>query len=149
MEKTLVLIKPDALQRGLCGEIIKRLEQKGLKPVGIKLMQMSREMAAQHYREHRGKDFFENLVRFISSSPLIAMVWEGPGAIFLVRSLMGATDPQKAAPGTIRGDLAVFTGCNLVHGSDSPESAEREINLFFQEEEVLDYSLALSSWIKG
>jgi len=149
LEKTLVLIKPDAVQRGLSGEIFSRLERKGLKLAAMKLMQMTEEMAAEHYREHQGKDFFHNLINFITSGPLIAMVWQGTGAISLVRSLMGATDPSKASPGTIRGDLAVFTGSNLVHGSDSPESAAREISLFFKEEEILDYQLTLSSWIEG
>ncbi len=149
MERTLVLIKPDAVQRGLSGEIIKRLEKKGLKPVAMKMMQMSREMAVKHYGEHEGKSFFESLVNFITSGPLVAMVWEGHGAISLVRTLMGPTDPQEAPPGSIRGDLAVFTGNNLIHGSDSPESAAREIELFFAEDEILDYDLALSSWIKG
>ncbi len=149
MEKTLVLIKPDAVQRGYCGEIISRLERKGLKVVAAKMIQMSREMASKHYQEHEGKSFYESLINFITSGPVVAMVWEGPGAVTLVRALMGATDPQKADPGTIRGDLAVFTGNNLIHGSDSPESAEKEINLFFEPEEILDYEMSLSSWING
>ncbi len=149
MEKTLVLIKPDAVQRRLSGEIINRLERKGLKLTAMKLMQMSREMAMEHYQEHEGKSFFESLVNFITSSPLIAMVWEGTGAVSLVRQLMGETDPQKASPGTIRGDLAIFTGTNLVHGSDSVESAEREIKLFFAEDELLEYHLSLTPWVEG
>jgi len=149
MEKTLVLIKPDAVQRGLSGEVFCRLERKGLKLVAMKFMQMTEEMAAEHYKEHQGKSFYPSLVNFITSGPVIAMVWQGPGAISLVRNIMGATDPQKAMPGTIRGDMAVFTGSNLVHGSDSPDSAAREISLFFNDQEILDYHLTLSPWIEG
>jgi len=149
MEKTLVLLKPDAVQRGISGEIFKRLERKGLKLVAMKMMQMNRDKAATHYQEHEGKPFYESLISFITSGPIIAMVWQGSGAVSLARNLMGATDPQKAAPGTIRGDLAIFTGSNLVHGSDSTESASREISLFFDEEEIIDYQMTLSSWIEG
>jgi nucleoside-diphosphate kinase len=131
VERTLVLIKPDAMQRGLAGEVISRLERRGLKIVAIRLMKMSTKLAKEHYAEHEGKPFFDDLVAFITRSPLVAMVVEGPEAPAVVRTLMGTTNPRDAAPGTIRGDLAIELTENLVHGSDSPESAAREIALFF------------------
>jgi nucleoside-diphosphate kinase len=131
MEQTLVLVKGDGVKRRLIGEIIRRLESKGLDIRAMKLMDVSRELAEEHYAEHRDKPFFEELVEFITSTPVVAMTVEGEGAIQTVRNLMGATDPAKAAPGTIRGDLALSMPDNLVHGSDSPESAERELGLFF------------------
>lgn len=146
-ERTLVLIKPDALQRGLVGEIIARLERKGLKLVGIKLVQMDEEMAHQHYAEHRGKPFFSGLVRFITSAPVVAMVWQGRGAVQVVRDLMGKTDPLQAAPGTIRGDLGLDTGRNLIHGSDSVETARRECALFFRPEEIIDWPRSVDPWV--
>lgn len=146
-ERTLVLIKPDALQRGLVGEIIARLERKGLKLVGIKLVQMDEEMAHQHYAEHRGKPFFPGLVRFITSAPVVAMVWQGRGAVQVVRDLMGKTDPLQAAPGTIRGDLGLDTGRNLIHGSDSVETARRECALFFRPEEIIDWPRSVDPWV--
>jgi len=146
IERTLVLIKPDAMNRGLAGEVILRLERKGLKLVAMKLVQVDRELASRHYEAHTEKPFFESLVEFITSCPIIAMVIEGRGAIDLVRRTMGATDPAKADPGTIRGDLAMDIQPNLVHGSDSSESATREIALFFRPEEILSYSRTGDDW---
>ena len=139
MERTLVLLKPDAIQRGLVGEIMSRLERRGLKFVGVKLMKVSDDLARRHYGEHEGKPFFSGLVRFMTSSPLIAMVLEGENAVGLVRSTIGATDPRDSPAGTIRGDLAISIDSNLVHGSDSVESAEREIELFFSPGEIVGY----------
>ena len=147
MERTLILIKPDALQRGLAGEIISRLERRGLKLAGMKLMQMDEALARRHYAEHEGKPFLESLVNFITSGPLIAAVVEGPAAIEAARSMMGATDPQQAAPGTIRGDLALYVQYNLIHGSDSPESARREIALFFDETELVSWERSTDPWL--
>lgn len=146
-ERTFVMVKPDGVQRGLVGEIIGRLERKGLKPVALKLMLISPELAARHYGEHNGKPFYDSLISFITSGPVTAMVWEGEEAVALVRRLMGETDPKKAAPGTMRGDLAVFMGNNIVHGSDSADSARREIALFFSENELCTYHLDLENWI--
>ena len=132
MERTLVLCKPDAVERGLVGEIIGRLERKGLRPIAIELRTVTSEVAAAHYAEHEGKPFFDDLVVFITRSPVVAMVVEGPEDTYkMVRTLMGATNPVDAAPGTIRGDLATEMSENLIHGSDSPESAAREIAIFF------------------
>ena len=147
MQRTLVLLKPDAIQRGLTGEIMVRLEGRGLKFVGMKMMRVTEELARRHYAEHEGKPFFEGLVKFITSTPIIATVVEGDNAIELVRSTMGATDPQDAAPGTIRGDLAVSIGNNLIHGSDSETSAGREIELFFSPDEILEYRREIDRWI--
>ena len=147
MERTLILIKPDALQRGLAGEIISRLERRGLKLAGMKLMHMDDALARRHYAEHEGKPFLESLVNFITSGPLIAAVVEGPAAIEAARSMMGATDPQQAAPGTIRGDLALYVQYNLIHGSDSPESARREIALFFDETELVSWERSTDPWL--
>jgi nucleoside-diphosphate kinase len=131
MQQTLILIKPDAFARGLTGAIIARFERKGLRLVALNLLTMTRELAEQHYAEHHGKPFFESLVEFITSGPLVALVLEGEQAIAAARQVIGATDPLQAAPGSIRGDYAVEVGENMVHGSDSPESAAREIGLFF------------------
>ncbi len=147
MERTLILIKPDALQRGLAGEIISRLERRGLKLAGMKLMKMDDALARRHYAEHEGKPFLESLVSFITSAPLIAAVLEGPDAIAAARSMMGATDPQQAAPGTIRGDFALYVQYNLIHGSDSPESAQREIALFFDETELITWERSTDPWL--
>jgi nucleoside-diphosphate kinase len=133
MERTLILVKPDAYARNLTGEILARFERKGLRPIALKQMTMSREEAERHYREHIEKPFFGELADFITSGPLVAMVLEGKSAITAARQVIGATNPLEAAPGSIRGDLAVETGENLVHGSDSPESAQREVELFFPE----------------
>ncbi len=147
MERTLVLIKPDALQRGLAGEILSRLERRGLKIVALRLMHMDEALARRHYAEHEGKPFLESLVRFITSSPLIAAVFEGPNAVELVRGLMGATDPQQAEPGTIRGDFGLFIQNNLIHGSDSREAAQREIALFFDEGDILAWERSIDRWL--
>ena len=146
-ERTLVLVKPDGVQRGLAGEVITRLERRGLKLVGMKLMQVSDELARQHYGEHVDRPFFGGLVSFITSSPIVAMVWEANNAVDIVRNTMGQTNPVSSAAGTIRGDLGIDIGRNLVHGSDSPESAEREVDLFFRPEEILSYERAVDSWI--
>ncbi len=147
MERTLVLVKPDGVQRGLVGEIISRLEKTGLKLVALKMLHMDREMAGKHYAIHQGKPFFEGLVSFITSSPLIAAVFQGENAVELVRKTMGATDPVKAAPGTIRGDLALDIGRNVVHGSDSVENAQKEISLFFSPKELISYERQVEPWI--
>ena len=147
MDRTLVLLKPDAVQRGLAGEIINRLERRGLKLAAMKMLLVTEELAHRHYADHVGKPFFEGLVKFITSSPIVAMVVEGENAVDVVRNTMGATSPSDAAPGTIRGDLALTIGANLIHGSDSPESAKREIGLFFSPDEVIDYTRDVDSWI--
>jgi len=147
LQKTLVLLKPDAVQRGLVGELVSRLERKGLKLVGMKLVKMDDALARQHYAEHVDKPFFKGLAEFITSGPLVAMAIEGEDAIGMVRTLMGETNPANAAPGTVRGDYAVSIGLNLVHGSDSPESAQRELALFFKEDEILEYDRATDPWI--
>ncbi|MCB0029848.1 MAG: nucleoside-diphosphate kinase, partial [Anaerolineales bacterium] len=139
MEKTLILVKPDGVQRGLAGEIISRFERRGLKMVGMKFMLMSRELAETHYGVHRERPFFESLVSYIISGPIVAMVWEGKDAIAAARSTMGATNPVAAAPGTIRGDFGMEIGRNLVHGSDSPENGEKEVALFFKAEELVSW----------
>ncbi len=146
-ERTLVLVKPDAIQRGLTGEVLRRLEMRGLKLVGLKLVHMPHEMAERHYAAHTGKPFFASLVDFITSGPLLAVALEGPKAIQTVRNTMGATDPAEAAPGTIRGDLAVDIGRNLVHGSDSAASAEQELAIFFDSDELVSYDRATDPWI--
>ncbi|MCL0059267.1 nucleoside-diphosphate kinase [Dehalococcoidia bacterium] len=147
MERTLVLVKPDAMQRGLAGEIISRLERRGLKIVAMKMIQMDAALAKRHYAIHRGKPFFEKLVAYITSAPIIAAVFEGPRAVDVARKTMGETDPAGAAAGTIRGDLSVEIGRNLVHGSDSPENAEEEIELFFSPQEVISYEREIDRWI--
>ena len=148
MERTLVLVKPDGVQRGLIGEVISRLERRGLKLVGMKLMQVDDALARQHYGEHVDRPFFPGLVAFITSSPVVAMVWEADNAVEAVRSTMGQTNPTASPPGTIRGDLALDIGRNLVHGSDRPESAQRELSLFFSDAELLDYPRSNDGWIK-
>ena len=148
MEKTLVLVKPDGVQRSLIGEIISRLERRGLKLVAMKLMQVDDALARRHYGEHEGKPFFPGLVSFITSAPVVAMVWEAENAVEVVRNTMGQTSPATSPMGTIRGDLALDIGRNLVHGSDSPESAVREIGLFFEPGEMLEYGRSNDDWIK-
>ncbi len=148
MEQTLVLVKPDGVQRGLVGEIVTRLERRGLKLLGMKFMQVSRELASTHYEAHVGKPFYEGLVSYITSSPIVAMVWEGKDAIQIVRTTMGATNAATAAPGTIRGDFAVEIGRNLVHGSDGAESAAREVSLFFKADELVNWSRETDRWIR-
>ena len=147
MQKTLVLIKPDAVQRGLSGEIIARLERRGLKLVGMKMLHVSQELAHRHYGAHVDKPFFGSLVDFITSSPLIAIAVEGENAVDVMRTTMGATNPVDASPGTIRGDYGLTIGMNLIHGSDSPESAETELALFFDESEIIDYQRGIDDWI--
>lgn len=149
MERTLVLLKPDAVQRRLVGRIISRIEEKGLKIVGLKMLRVSRELAEKHYAEHREKPFYPELVSFITSAPVVAMVVEGPKAVEVVRKMMGKTNPLEAEPGTIRGDFGLSVTMNLIHGSDSPSSAAREIALFFREEEILTYTTADSAWLGG
>ena len=149
MERTLVLVKPDGVQRGLIGEVISRLERRGLKLVALKLMRVDEALARLHYAEHVERPFFRGLVELITSVPLVAMVWEADNAVDVVRETMGETDPAKSAPGTIRGDLGLDIGRNLVHGSDRLESAEREISLFFGPEEILDYTRSTDPWITG
>ena len=149
VERTLVLVKPDGVQRGLCGEIVARIEAKGLRLTAARLLQVERGLAEAHYAPHRERPFFPGLIAFLTSGPVLAMVWEGPRAIDQVRLLMGATDPLKAAPGSIRGDLALDVGSNLVHGSDSPESAEREIALFFRSEDLVTYTRSVDPWAQG
>lgn len=149
MEKSFVMVKPDGVQRGLLGEIISRLERKGLKLSALKLLQITPELGAEHYAEHREKPFYGELVSFITSGPVVAMVWEGLNAVTVIRNMMGKTNPAEAAPGTIRGDLALFMGNNVIHGSDSLPSAEREIKLFFRPEELVAYSKAADFWVYG
>lgn len=147
MDRTYVMIKPDGVQRNLVGEIISRFEKRGIKIVALKMMRISRELAEKHYGEHQGKPFFEPLVDFITSGPVVAMVLEGKEVVSTVRDMMGATNPLKAAPGTIRGSYGLDVGRNVIHGSDSPESAAREINLFFAPGELLDYSKDVDGWL--
>jgi nucleoside-diphosphate kinase len=146
-EQTLVLVKPDGVQRGLGGTIISRLEARGLRIVAMKMIQISRDMAMKHYGAHQGKPFFDGLVDFITSGPVIAMVLEGRSAVEMVRNTMGVTDPLKAQPGTVRGDLGVDIGRNLVHGSDSTEAAAQEIGFFFSPDEILSYERDVDRWI--
>ncbi len=141
------MIKPDAVQRGLIGEIVSRLEKKGLKIVAMKMLNVSRELAEKHYAEHREKPFFESLVSYITSAPVVAMVVEGKNAVKVVRTLVGATNPQEALPGTIRGDFGMDIGRNVIHASDSLESAEREISLFFKPEEIVEYNRIDEDWL--
>ncbi len=141
------MVKPDGVQRGLAGEVISRLERRGLKLAAMKLMQVDEALARKHYGEHVERPFFPGLVSFITSGPVVAMVWESERAVEVVRSTMGETNPASASPGTIRGDFGVDIGRNLVHGSDSAESAEREVALFFSPGEILDYSRSTDQWI--
>jgi nucleoside-diphosphate kinase len=147
-ERTFVAVKPDGVERSLIGEIIGRFERRGLKLVGLKLLKVPPQLAQEHYGEHKGKPFFEGLVRHITSGPIVAMVWQGKNAVSLARNTIGATNPADATPGSIRGDLAVDIGRNIVHGSDSLASAEREINLFFAQEELLpSWQKSSDKWV--
>ena len=148
MERTFLAIKPDGVQRGLVGEIIRRFEAKGFTLVGMKFMKVSRELAEQHYGVHRERPFFQGLVEFITSGPVVAMVWEGEGVIASARKTIGATNPLTAEPGTIRGDFGVNIGRNIIHGSDAPETAQQEVSLWFKEEELASWEPSLTSWIK-
>jgi len=147
MERTLILLKPDAVQRRLIGAITKRFEQKGLKLVGLKLVQADKALAENHYAVHKSKGFYDSLLQFITSGPTVAMVWEGNGAVGVARNLIGPTDGAQAPPGSIRGDFALIKQNNLVHGSDSPQNAETEIALWFRKEELLSYALPDADWI--
>jgi len=147
MERTLVLLKPDAIQRNVAGKIISRIEGRGLKIVGIKMVHMDQSLAGRHYGVHQGKPFFEGLVNFITSSPIIAIAVEGLNAVEVVRNTMGATDPAKAQPGTVRGDMGLDIGRNLVHGSDSISNAQTELSLFFDKQELIDYKRNVDPWI--
>jgi len=147
MERTFVMIKPDGVQRGLVGEVIRRLERKGLKIVAMKMMKVSEELATKHYAEHKEKPFFKSLLEYITSGAVVAMVGEGKNAVKVVRTLVGATNPDEASPGTIRGDYGMDIGRNVIHASDSLESAEREISLFFNAEEIIDYSRIDEGWL--
>lgn len=147
VEKTFLMVKPDGVQRGLVGDIVGRFERKGLKLVGAKLMQVSQELAKEHYAEHKERPFFGELVQFITSSPVFAMAWEGENAIVVARTMMGKTNPTEAAPGTIRGDLGQSIGMNMVHGSDSTESAARELSLWFASDQVA-YEKSVDVWVR-
>ena len=146
VERTYLMVKPDGVQRGLCGEIVTRFEKKGLKLVAMKLMVIPKAIAEKHYGEHKGKKFYDSLISYITSGPVLAMVWEGENAVSVCRNMMGKTNPQESAPGTIRGDYGMQTGMNLIHGSDSPESAEREIGIFFGPEELVSYERSADRW---
>lgn len=147
IERSLVIVKPDAVQRGLIGEIVARYEKRGLKIAAMKFEQVSEDTAGQHYGEHKGKPFYDGLVSYITSSPSVLMVLEGPNAVDIVRTTNGATKPGEAAPGTIRADFGVTIGRNLVHASDSVESAEREVSIFFGDSGLVEWSRALDAWI--
>jgi len=147
VERTYLMVKPDGVQRGLVGEIISRFEKKGIKLVGLKMLVISRQLAEKHYAEHTGKSFFGPLVDYITSGPVVAMVLEGKDVVSTARDMMGATNPLKAAQGTIRATYGMDLGRNIIHGSDSPASAEREIGIFFRPEELSDYSRDLDRWI--
>lgn len=147
IQKSFVMMKPDAVSRRLMGKILSRFEEKGLQVIAVKLMQIDEELAKAHYGEHEGKPFFEDLIAYITSSPSLAMVIKGEEAISTIRKMVGATNPLEADMGTIRGDFAMDTGRNIIHASDAPESAEREINLFFNEDEICDYSIVDNIWI--
>ncbi|WP_152654618.1 nucleoside-diphosphate kinase [Oceanobacillus sp. CFH 90083] len=147
MERTFLMIKPDGVQRNLIGDIVARFEQKGFKLVGAKLMTVSADLAEQHYAEHKERPFFGELVDFITSSPVFAMVWEGENVVASARTMMGKTNPSEALPGTIRGDYGINVGKNIIHGSDSLESASREISLFFDENEFNSYNKQNEAWV--
>ena len=147
MERTLIIFKPDAVQRGICGEILTRFEKKGLQIVGLKFMRIPAQTAETHYAPHKGKPFYEGLVRFMTSSPVVVVALQGKDAITIARKMMGATFGSKAEPGTIRGDFGVSNSFNLIHGSDSPEAAQKEIGLFFRPDELVDWQPAIQSWV--
>ncbi|HEX2979779.1 MAG TPA: nucleoside-diphosphate kinase [Anaerolineaceae bacterium] len=147
MERSLVLVKPDGVQRGLVGEVIRRLEQRGLKLIGAKFVQVSTELAEKHYAVHKGKPFYDGLISYITSAPVMALAWEGPSAIAAIRQTMGATRPTEAAPGSIRHDFAIYVQRNLTHASDSPENGEAELALWFKPEEIVPWERALDKWI--
>lgn len=147
MERSLVLVKPDGVQRGLVGEVISRLERRGLRLVGAKFMSVSRELAENHYAEHKGKPFYNSLIEYITVSPVMAMAWEGPNAVAAIRQTMGSTKPTEAAPGTLRHDFALQVGRNLTHASDQPETGAREVGLWFKAEELVDWKRDADRWV--
>jgi nucleoside-diphosphate kinase len=147
LEQSLVLVKPDGVQRGLVGEVISRLERRGLRLVAAKFVQVTKELAEAHYAEHKGKPFYDGLVSYITSSPVMAMAWEGPNAVAAIRQTMGATRPTEAAPGTIRHDFGLEVGRNLTHASDKPETGEREVGLWFGKGEVLSWKREIDKWV--
>ena len=147
MERTLIILKPDAVQRGLCGEIVTRFEKKGLQIVGMKMMRIGQQLAETHYEPHKGKPFYPGLVKFMTSSPVVVLALAGKDAIAISRKMMGATFGSKAEPGTIRGDFGVSNSFNLIHGSDSPEAAQRELGLFFKADELLQWTPAGQGWV--
>ena len=147
MERTLVLVKPDGVQRGLMGEGLSRLERRGLRMVAAKFLWVSQELAQTHYAIHKGKSFYDSLISYITSAPVLAMVWEGPAAVAAVRQTMGSTRPVEAAPGTVRHDYALEVGRNLTHASDTPENGEKEIALWFKPEEIADWSRDIDRWV--
>ncbi len=147
MERTLVLVKPDGVQRGLIGEVIARFERRGLRLVGAKFIQVSQTLAETHYAEHRGKPFYNGLISYITSAPVMAMVWEGPNAVAAVRQTVGSTKPVESAPGSIRHDYALEVGRNLIHASDKPETGESEIALWFKHEELVDWKRTVDVWV--
>jgi nucleoside-diphosphate kinase len=147
VERTFIAIKPDGVQRGLIGEVVKRFESKGFTLVGMKFMSVSRELAEQHYDVHRERPFFRGLVDFITSGPVVAMVWQGDGVVSAARNIIGATNPLTSAPGTIRGDFGVNIGRNLIHGSDAVETAQREVSLWFKDEELVNWQPTITPWL--
>lgn len=147
-EKTFVMVKPDGVQRGIAGEIFSRFERKGLKLVALKMLRIDGDLAEKHYAVHKGKHFYDGLIGFITSGPVIASIWEGNNAISIVRKLVGATRPDDAEPGSIRGDFVITTTCNIIHASDGPETADYEMNLFFKKDEILDYTLTIGEWLE-
>lgn len=147
MDKTFLMVKPDGVQRQIIGDVVNRFERKGLQLVAAKLMMVSVELAEKHYGEHKGKPFYEDLLKFITSGPVFAMVWQGENVVEITRKLIGKTNPMDAEPGTIRGDYCLYVSKNIIHGSDSLESAKREIALFFQENEIVEYEKLIDNWI--
>ena len=147
MERTLVLVKPDGVQRGLIGEVTSRLERRGLRLVAAKFMKVSRELAETHYAIHKGKPFYDGLISYITSAPVMAMIWEGPSAVAAVRQTMGATRPTEASPGTLRHDFALEVGRNLTHASDEPANAEKEVALWFKQDELVDWKRDVDRWV--
>ena len=147
MERSLVLVKPDGVQRGLVGEVIARFERRGLRLVGAKFMQVSQDLARQHYAEHEGKSFYDGLISYITSAPVMAMVWEGPNAVAAIRQTMGSTRPTEAAPGSLRHDFALEVGRNLTHASDTVENGEKEVALWFKKEELVDWKREVDRWV--
>lgn len=147
MERSLVLVKPDGVQRGLIGEVISRLERRGLRLIGAKFVQVGKQLAEQHYAEHKGKKFYDSLISYISSAPVMAMAWEGPDAISAIRQTMGSTKPTEAAPGTIRHDFGLQIGRNLTHASDKPERGDQEVALWFKPEELVAWQREIDRWV--